>query len=50
MCGIAGLIDLDGQRDVDLSMLADMAGAILHRGPDEAGFFVLPASDLPRGG
>ena len=42
MCGIAGLIDLNGRRDADLATLAHMAQAIVHRGPDEAGFFRAP--------
>ena len=37
MCGIAGLVG-NGARDSDL--LARMAGAIAHRGPDDDGFFV----------
>jgi asparagine synthase (glutamine-hydrolysing) len=40
MCGIAGMIDLTGRRQVDPQALARMAAAILHRGPDEGGFHV----------
>ena len=35
MCGIAGAIDLRGQRDVDPPILDRMAAALRHRGPDE---------------
>ncbi len=50
VCGIAGLIDLHGHRDADLATLARMAGAIVHRGPDDAGFFRARVWALPRGG
>jgi asparagine synthase (glutamine-hydrolysing) len=47
MCGIAGMIDLSGQdRPVPPSVLARMAGAILHRGPDEDGYFERPGVGL----
>src|SRR4051794_23374664 len=36
MCGIAGLLALDG-RAVDPAVAADMAAAPVHRGPDSAG-------------
>jgi asparagine synthase (glutamine-hydrolysing) len=39
MCGIAGVIDLAGNRLVAPDVLGSMAHAILHRGPDEDGFF-----------
>ncbi len=42
MCGIAGLIDLAGQRPVPENVLRMMGNAILHRGPDEEGFLVKP--------
>ncbi|HEY5895643.1 MAG TPA: hypothetical protein VIT91_20685 [Chthoniobacterales bacterium] len=35
MCGIAGIIDLAGQRPVPGGVIRRMAGALLHRGPDE---------------
>jgi asparagine synthase (glutamine-hydrolysing) len=41
MCGIAGAVDLSGNRLLPEAMLGAMAGAILHRGPDEDGFFRL---------
>jgi asparagine synthase (glutamine-hydrolysing) len=38
MCGIFGILNLDG-RPVELSALQAMARAILHRGPDDEGFY-----------
>ncbi len=43
MCGIAGMIDLSGQkRPVSRTVLEAMAESIIHRGPDEDGFLELP--------
>src|ERR1051326_4192614 len=42
MCGIAGVIDLVDNRDVPREMLHAMAGAMVHRGPDEDGFLQRP--------
>jgi asparagine synthase (glutamine-hydrolysing) len=39
MCGIAGLVNLTGTGPVPAGVLRNMARAILHRGPDEDGFF-----------
>src|SRR5438128_7156036 len=39
MCGIAGIVDLTGRNSVPDGALAAMAEAIVHRGPDEDGFF-----------
>lgn len=39
MCGIAGIIDLGG-RAVELPVLAHMAAALEHRGPDDEGHLV----------
>ena len=39
MCGIAGAIDLTGNRLMPRDTLRAMADAIRHRGPDEDGFF-----------
>ena len=39
MCGIAGAIDLRGPRLLREATLRAMAEAILHRGPDEDGYF-----------
>src|ERR1043165_606604 len=38
MCGIAGIINLSGQRRVPFGILQLMADAIVHRGPDEDGY------------
>ena len=46
MCGIAGIIDLAGQRDISPRELAAMARAISHRGPDEEGFLIRPGLGL----
>lgn len=47
MCGIAGLIDLTSrQRPVPLGVLAAMAKALTHRGPDEDGFLEAPGIGL----
>ncbi|MGL4552502.1 MAG: asparagine synthase (glutamine-hydrolyzing) [Gemmataceae bacterium] len=43
MCGIAGIIDLSGQRrPLPPGALRAMADAIVHRGPDEDGYFEMP--------
>ena len=39
MCGIAGIFDLKGERDVDRAALQRMANALVHRGPDGEGYF-----------
>ncbi len=39
MCGIAGIIDLAGRRKAPPGAVARMAAALIHRGPDEDGFF-----------
>lgn len=46
MCGIAGIIELDGGRTPDLLTLRRMAQAIVHRGPDEEGFYLEPGVGL----
>jgi asparagine synthase (glutamine-hydrolysing) len=40
MCGIAGTIDLTGKRQPDPALVQAMAGALLHRGPDEDGYLI----------
>jgi asparagine synthase (glutamine-hydrolysing) len=42
MCGIAGIIDLSGERPAPAAALRAMAAAIVHRGPDEDGFLERP--------
>ena len=39
MCGIAGLADLSGTRPPPSGVLDRMADAIVHRGPDDEGYF-----------
>ena len=46
MCGIAGIIDLADQRPVAEEVLQRMARAIIHRGPDEEGFYLRPGLGL----
>src|SRR5271157_2496762 len=46
MCGIAGVIDLASRRPVPAHLLAAMAAALVHRGPDEAGFLRMPGLGL----
>jgi asparagine synthase (glutamine-hydrolysing) len=38
MCGIAGLVDLSGTRPLPSGALQRMAGALVHRGPDDDGY------------
>lgn len=42
MCGIAGLIDLNGKRQPDAAIVHRMADALWHRGPDEDGYLIRP--------
>ncbi|MEI9897835.1 MAG: asparagine synthase (glutamine-hydrolyzing) [Chthoniobacter sp.] len=46
MCGIAGIIDLSDQRPVPEEAVRKMTRAILHRGPDEEGFYFAPGIGL----
>ena len=39
MCGIAGLINRDGE-EVSYNILKNMADAISHRGPDGEGYWI----------
>lgn len=39
MCGIVGIVN-SGERAVDESVLQKMCGAIVHRGPDDEGYYV----------
>ncbi|HEY5366103.1 MAG TPA: XrtA/PEP-CTERM system amidotransferase [Casimicrobiaceae bacterium] len=40
MCGITGIFDTRGAREIDRAVLARMNASQLHRGPDEAGVHV----------
>jgi asparagine synthase (glutamine-hydrolysing) len=42
MCGIAGIVDLQGAREIDRNALRRMTEAVRHRGPDGEGYFVAP--------
>ncbi len=46
MCGIAGIVDLSGQRTVPAGILQRMADAIIHRGPDDDGYLERPGLGL----
>src|SRR5262249_43946316 len=46
MCGIAGMVDLTGERPAPRGLLPIMAKALFHRGPDEDGFFERPGVGL----
>ena len=46
MCGIAGIFDYRGRRDVDRRLLRCMTDALLHRGPDGDGFYFAPGVGL----
>ena len=46
MCGIAGIIDLVGERPAPEGVVQRMARAIIHRGPDEEGFLERPGISL----
>lgn len=42
MCGIAGIVDLQGARDINRDALKRMTDALRHRGPDGEGYFIAP--------
>ena len=46
MCGIAGMIDLSGQRTAPHGVVPAMARAIVHRGPDDDGFLEATGLEL----
>ena len=46
MCGIAGVVNLSGPAAVEPRTLRRMADAIVHRGPDEDGYFTRPGLGL----
>jgi len=46
MCGIAGAINLAERKPLPVGMLQAMAAKIVHRGPDEDGFFERPGLGL----
>jgi asparagine synthetase B (glutamine-hydrolysing) len=46
MCGITGIFDTRGRRDIDRSVLTRMNESQHHRGPDEGGLHVEPGVGL----
>jgi asparagine synthase (glutamine-hydrolysing) len=40
MCGLAGYLDLRGERKADATVLKKICDALIHRGPDSSGYFV----------
>jgi len=46
MCGIVGIFDLQGQRDIDARLLARLNQSLRHRGPDEDGLHREPGVGL----
>ena len=46
MCGIAGIFDLSGERDIPRELLHAMNQAQFHRGPDEGDLFLEPGVGL----
>ncbi len=46
MCGITGIFDTQGKRDIDRAVLHRMNESQLHRGPDEGGLHVEPGVGL----
>lgn len=40
MCGIVGIANLEGPRDISPRAIQRMLGAVQHRGPDEAGVYL----------
>src|SRR5258706_8105663 len=45
MCGVAGIVAARGH-GIEADRLADMAGMLRHRGPDDQGIHVEPAAGL----
>src|SRR5438874_11374604 len=46
MCGIVGIFDLSGKRNIPRELVAPMNESQLHRGPDEGGFHFEPGVGL----
>jgi len=40
MCGIAGIFNMIGTDSVSLNALRSMVGVLIHRGPDESGYYL----------
>jgi len=46
MCGIVGIVDIEGSREIDVHLLERMNNTQLHRGPDEGGTHLKPGVGL----
>lgn len=46
MCGIVGILDTRGQREIDCGLLGRMNDSQTHRGPDEHGLYTAPGIGL----
>jgi len=46
MCGIAGIFDIEGKREINEALLHDMNESQFHRGPDEGGLHIEPGLGL----
>ena len=46
MCGITGIMDTGGKREIDRGLLGRMNDSQTHRGPDEHGLYVAPGIGL----
>ena len=46
MCGIVGIFDSQGQRDIPETLLREMNDLLIHRGPDEGGISAAEAIGL----
>src|SRR5678815_3085133 len=46
VCGITGMFDTAGRREIDRTLLERMTTSIAHRGPDGHGFHVEPGVGL----
>ena len=40
MCGICGILNIDGDRKIDPDQLKKMTQVIIHRGPDDVGYYI----------
>ena len=40
MCGITGIINFDKEQGINSSVLKNMSDSIIHRGPDDEGFYI----------
>jgi asparagine synthase (glutamine-hydrolysing) len=46
VCGIAGIVDITGERPIDRALLERMNGSLRHRGPDGDGVHIEPGVGL----